>query len=182
MSIWVEVGLAALLALFIFWLWAYFVQEYGLTKGEKRYAARKKGVDSIGVAVICFCHDGKGKYLVEKRSQNTRDEQGNWSTGGGSVEFGEHIEDAVRREAREEYSTELLDIEFLGFRDVHRTNSDGQKTHWVVFDYRARVDPATVKIGEPDMTDELRWVAIADIPSPRHSQFAVFLEKYTDVL
>lgn len=71
MSIWLEVGLALLLAYFIFWLWAYFVQEYGLTKVEKKFVKRNKGIDSIGVAVTLLCHDGHGNYISHKGCQTS---------------------------------------------------------------------------------------------------------------
>jgi hypothetical protein len=65
----------------------------------------------------------------------------------------------------------------MGYRDVMR-EIDGVKTHWVLFDFRARVNRDEVKIGEPDMTDEIIWVKIGDIPEPVHSQFPAYLEKY----
>lgn len=183
MAIWLEVLLALALLVAIGLLWEFLQKLFGTEdEAERKETNPKKGVDFIGVAAICFCHDGAGKYLVSKRSQNTRDEQGRWETGGGSIEFGEDIEEAMRREMQEEFGVDIHDIEFIGYRDVHRTLADGTKTHWVVVDYRARVDPAQVKIGEPDMIDEVQWVRLEDIPTPRHSQFAVFLEKYQNVL
>ena len=62
----------------------------------------KRGVDYIGVTVNFIIHDGKGNVLLQKRSQNCRDEQGRWDIGGGALEFGEKLEDAVRREVKED--------------------------------------------------------------------------------
>lgn len=42
-----------------------------------------KGVDYIGVCVVYFCHDGKGEFVMAKRSSNARDEHGRWDIGGG---------------------------------------------------------------------------------------------------
>lgn len=137
----------------------------------------KKGVDYIGVAVVFLCHDGKGNYLVSKRSQNCRDEKGRWDCGSGGIEHGELLEETLRREIKEEYGADVISSEFLGFREVHRESENG-KTHWFSFDFRVQVDPSTVRIAEPEMIDELRWVAIADIPEPMHSQLPFFLEKY----
>lgn len=181
MPIWLEVGLALLAAFLITLLWGYLREQTGSDRYDRHVANKKKGIDSIGVAITCMCHDGAGNYLVAKRSLNARDEQGTWHPLGGSVEFGELVEDTVRREVMEEFSTQVTDIEFLGFRDVHRT-LDGRKTHWVVFDYKGMVDRASVKIGEPDMTDEIRWVTIDSIPAPLHSQFPIYLEKYKERL
>ncbi|MEK7613065.1 MAG: NUDIX domain-containing protein [Patescibacteria group bacterium] len=136
----------------------------------------------IRTGVCFFCHDGGGKYLISKRSKNCRDEQGRWDPGGGGVKFGEKIEDAVLREILEEYGTEVLDVEFLGFRDVFR-EQNGVQTHWVTFDFRVKVDSAEVKNMEPHKCDELRWVTIDEVsnyPEPVHSQFPFYLEKYRE--
>ena len=45
----------------------------------------KKGEDYIGVSVVYFCHDGKGNFVMAKRSENCRDEIGNWDIGGGGL-------------------------------------------------------------------------------------------------
>jgi 8-oxo-dGTP pyrophosphatase MutT (NUDIX family) len=50
----------------------------------------KRGVDYIGTTVSFIVHDGKGRVLLQKRSQNCRDERGKWDIGGGAVEFGEN--------------------------------------------------------------------------------------------
>ena len=36
----------------------------------------KRGVNFIGVTCVFVCHDGKGRFLLHKRSKNCRDEQG----------------------------------------------------------------------------------------------------------
>ena len=115
--------------------------------------------------------------MLEKRGANARDEAGRWSPGGGSLEVGETIIEAVKREVREEFCVTPTEIEMMGYRDVMR-DVDGVKTHWVLFDFRARVNRDEVKIGEPDMTDEIIWVKIKDIPEPMHSQFPAYLVKY----
>ncbi len=80
----------------------------------------QKGVDFTGVSMIYFCHDGKGNFLMAKRSQNARDEHGKWDIGGGALDFGSSVEEALKKEIKEEYCTDVLSYEFLGFRDVHR--------------------------------------------------------------
>jgi ADP-ribose pyrophosphatase YjhB (NUDIX family) len=136
-----------------------------------------KGIDFPGIAVTVFCHDGFGNYLVGKRSTKCRDEHGRWNPVGGGLKHGERLEDAIRRELREEICAEPKEFEQLGFREVHR-ELNGQPTHWIIFDFKALVDPAAVAIGEPDMMDELKWVKINEIPAPMSSQFPLFLEKY----
>lgn len=130
----------------------------------------RRGVDFIGVTTPFVVHDGKGKVLLHKRSQNCRDEQGTWDIGGGAVEFGESLEDAVRREIKEELSADVLKLEFLTVFDAHRQHN-GQPTHWVAVVFAAKVDPANVKNGDPDRIDELAWFDSTNLPKPLHTQF-----------
>lgn len=140
-----------------------------------------KGIDYPGIGVVFFCHDGNGRVVVNKRSRNARDEQGCWDIGGGGVKKGELLEDTLRREIREEYSTDVLECEYLGFREVHRELND-IPTHWIIFDFKVRIDPTCCAIGDPDKMDDIAWHALADLPSPMHSQWDYFFEKYKSQL
>lgn len=139
----------------------------------------QKGVDHIGLAVIYFCHDGKGNVVFNKRGQSSRDEKSTWDIGGGGVEFGDSIEDTLRKEIKEEYCTDVVEYEFLGYRDVHREH-EGKKTHWVTLDFKVLVNPNMVKNGEPHKLDEVKWCRLDNLPSPLFSQLPLFFEKYKD--
>lgn len=135
----------------------------------------KKGIDCIGVSVTYFCHDGKGEFVMAKRSENARDEHGRWDVGGGGLEFGDTVEETLRKEITEEYCTDVLDFEFLGYRDVHR-EQNGKETHWIGLDFKVRVDREKVKIGEPHKFDEIGWFTLDTIPDQVHSQLPTFLK------
>ncbi len=184
MNIWVEILLALLLLIGIGMLWGFLQWLFGLDQEEKkREVGLKKGVDFIGVAAVFLCHDGAGNYITYRRSKNSRDEQDRWDVGSGSIEYGENVEEAMRREIKEEFMTDVLQFDFMGYRDVHRTLTDGRPTHWITLDYRVQVDREKVGIGEPETIEEIRWWrSIDEIPTPRHSQLAFFLEKYKDKL
>lgn len=130
----------------------------------------KRGVDFIGVTINFLVHDGQGKILLQKRSQNCRNEQGRWDIGGGALEFGEKLEDAVKREVQEELTTDALEIKFLKAYEALRDNN-GTPTHWMAFVHSVLVDPSTVKIGEPDKIDEIGWFDTSNLPEPLHSMF-----------
>ncbi|HEY1407157.1 MAG TPA: NUDIX domain-containing protein [Spirochaetota bacterium] len=141
----------------------------------------KKGQDFTGVTVVFQCHDGQGNFLFGKRSANCRDEHGTWDPGGGGLEFGDTAEETLRKEIREEYGAEVLDFEFLGYRDVLR-GSDGQRTHWVALDFKVLVDPKQVRNGEPHKLDEIAWFTLDDLPAPMHSQWPIFFENHQEKL
>lgn len=137
----------------------------------------KKGEDYIGVTTTFLCHDGQGEVFLSKRSVNCRDEHGRWDCGGGSIEFGDTAEATVRKEIREEYGTEPLDIQFLGYRDVFREHA-GRSTHWLSLDFRVLIRRDEARNNEPHKFDEVGWFRLDALPEPMHSQWPAFLEKY----
>ena len=141
----------------------------------------RAGIDYPGISVVFFCHDGNGNFLLGRRSKNSRDEVGRWDPGGGKVDLHTEVIGTLQKEVREEYSTNILNYEFLGYRDVHRFFG-GRKTHWVALDFKVLVDRSTVKNGEPHKLENIGWFTLDNLPSPLHSQFPKFLEKYRDKL
>lgn len=139
----------------------------------------KKGTDFIGVSIVYFCHDGKGNFVMAKRSQNSRDEKGRWDIGGGGLEFGDTVENTLKKEIKEEYCTDVLSFEFLGYRDVHR-EQEGKKTHWIALDFKVLIDPKQVKNGEPHKFDDVKWFTLKTLPDEKeiHSQIPNFLKSY----
>ena len=132
----------------------------------------QKGKDYIGLGVTFFCHDGTGRFVMGRRSKNTRDEHGKWDLGGGGIEFGETAEETLRREIREEYGAEILTHEFLGYTDVHR-EQDGNPTHWISLAFKVLVDPRQIRNAEPHMCDEMQWFTLESLPENIHSQLVV---------
>ena len=135
----------------------------------------KKGEDYTGITVVYLCNDGQGNILLSKRGQNCRDEHGTWDPGGGGLEFGDTVENTLRKEIMEEYCTDVLGYEFLGYRDVHR-EYNGRKTHWLALDFKVLVDKTKAKNGEPHKMDAVGWFTLDNLPQPQHSQFPNFLK------
>lgn len=141
----------------------------------------KKGVDYTGVTVSFFCHDGQKNYVMHKRGDGCRDENGCWDFGGGSVKFNESLEEALRREVKEEYNADIKTFSFLGFDEKFRKH-EGIPTHWIGFRYLVEVKRSQVVNNEPHMHHEIEWVRIDSLPEPRHSLCDKDLEKYKDQL
>lgn len=141
-----------------------------------------KGVSFVGITTCFFCYDGKGRFFMAKRSDKSRDEQGTWEIGGGGLKWGLTAEDNMRREVKEEFNGDVLKSDFIGYWDVFRELQDGTKTHWLALAFAAKVDPIQIKINEPEMFDDSGWFTLKNLPSPPHSQFNFFLEKFADQL
>ena len=143
----------------------------------------EKGIDHIGVTVVFYCHDGNGNFLMAKRKNTCRDEHGRWDLGGGGIEIHDSVEDTLKREINEEYCTDVINYEFMGYRDVHREHL-GRKTHWISLDFKVLVDPLKAKNGEPHKFDEIKWFNINHLPNrdELHSQIPYFVEKYKPAL
>jgi 8-oxo-dGTP pyrophosphatase MutT (NUDIX family) len=141
----------------------------------------KKGIDYIGVTASYLAHDGKGNYVMTKRGDNCRDEQGCWDFGGGGVDMGDSVEETIIKEVKEELCADIIEMEFLGYRDLFREMS-GEKTHWVSFQFLVRVSPEQVKNGEPHKFDDVQWFTLDNLPSPLHSTALPMLEKFDDKL
>jgi ADP-ribose pyrophosphatase YjhB (NUDIX family) len=137
----------------------------------------KMGEDYTGIALVFLCHDGQGNILLSKRSNKCRDEHGTWDPGGGALEFDEDVIERLEVEIQEEYCTDVLEHEFLGYRDVHRKHQ-GKSTHWLALDFKVLVDREKVKNGEPHKLEEINWFTADKLPKPLHSQFPFFLKKY----
>src|SRR5438093_13757333 len=77
----------------------------------------KRGVDYIGVGVGAIIVDERGRLFLARRGPSAKNERGLWEFPGGSVEFGERLADALRREIREEYGVEIEVGELLDVVD-----------------------------------------------------------------
>jgi 8-oxo-dGTP diphosphatase len=150
----------------------------GFQKLSADVIRQHKGVSFTGITTVFFCHDGKGRLFLTKRSKNTRDEHGRWDPGGGGLKHGQAIEENMRREVKEEYNADIIKSEFLGYFDAFRPGPEGLLTHWLAMCFAVQIDPSQVKINEPDMVDDSGWFSIDNLPKPMHSQFETFYKKH----
>lgn len=120
-----------------------------------------RGTDYIGVGVGAIIEDDRGRLFLARRGPKAKNERGLWEFPGGSVEFGERLVDALRREIHEEYGVEIVVGELLDVVD-HLLPEEGQ--HWVSPTYLCRIVSGTPTIREPEKCSEIGWFAPGEVP------------------
>lgn len=121
------------------------------------------GRDYIGVGVGAMVFNDEGQVFLAQRGPKAKNERGCWEFPGGSVQFGERLADAVRREFREEYAMEIEVVDLLDVSD-HILPDEGQ--HWVSPTFLARHTAGTPRILEPEKCTAIGWFALDKLPAP----------------
>jgi len=118
-------------------------------------------VDYIGVGVGAIIVDERGRLFLARRGRKAKNERGLWEFPGGSVEMGERLVDALKREIREEYGVEIEVGELLDVVD-HILPTEGQ--HWVSPTFICRLASGEPTIREPEKCAEIGWFAPDQVP------------------
>ncbi len=122
----------------------------------------QRGIDYIGVGVGAIIVDDEGKLFLARRGERAKNERGLWEFPGGSVEFGETLIEALKREMREEYGIEIAVGELLDVVD-HILPKEGQ--HWVSPTFICTTVSGEPRIMEPEKCAEIGWFAVKDVPA-----------------
>jgi 8-oxo-dGTP diphosphatase len=117
---------------------------------------------NILVAVGAVIEDDKGRILLVKHKRERAGYwQGKWICPGGGLEFGEDIEQGIKREIREETNLEIELVRPLVPFDRIVKEDGATSLHVIYVDYIARLVGGEVKVGSD--AGEASWVEKKDI-------------------
>ena len=115
----------------------------------------------LGVGALIFERD---RILMAERGGEPL--KGWWSIPGGLVETGERLEDAVRREVREETGLIVKPLGVLQiFERIMRDAKGAAEYHYVLIDYICRISGGALRAG--DDVSRAEWVRRKDLPRLR---------------
>lgn len=97
-----------------------------------------------GKIFLMKSHKWKGKYVIP----------------GGHIEIGEKIEDALRREIKEETGLDVDNIEFIRFQEFIFDNAFWQKKHFIFLEFACRTKSTKVKLNSE--SQEYLWATLEE--------------------
>ncbi len=107
---------------------------------------------TVGAVIV----NAGGKLLLTK-SHKWRDR---YVIPGGHIELGESMEQALRREIKEETGLDIFDIRFLGFQEFIHDAAFWKRRHFIFFDFTCRTDTSEVVLN--DEAQSYVWVSCAE--------------------
>lgn len=135
----------------------------------------KAGYDCPGVGCGALIVNDKDEVLLLKRTSKTNNEAGFWSKPGGAVELWENVEDAVKREIKEELN---VDIELTDFLCFTESMMKADKQHWISFNYSAKVVGGELKNLEPEKHEEIKWFKLDELPEKMNKYTIESINEY----
>lgn len=113
----------------------------------------------VGIGVVIVKED---KMVLIKRGNEPG--KGKWSIPGGIVELGEHIQQTVIREAKEETCLDVTDPHLIDVVDTVDLDETGKvKYQYVIVDYLVKVVGGDIAAASD--AEELRWVPFNEVES-----------------
>ena len=118
------------------------------------------------IIVVAVARDRDGRYLLCKMPADRGVFPGQWGLPGGGIEDGERMEEALRREMREEVGLEIEDIRPLYFTDDVRAKTfpgGRRETLYMIYLlFECRVVEGEVRLN-PEF-EKHAWVTAGELP------------------
>ena len=129
-------------------------------------------VPIMATSVTCIIMDLEKGILFEKRTDN-----GMWCIPGGSVELGETLEEALKREVKEETSLDIYHPELLDVQsNVHVIYPNGDEVYYTDVIYL--VQEYSGELEHDEESTELKWFPVNQLPENIVPLQKEFLNQY----
>ena len=127
-------------------------------------------------AAMCIIYDKEKGILLEKRTDN-----GMWCVPGGALELGETLEEALRREVKEETSLEIYNLKLFDVKaGVHMVYPNKDEVYYTDVVYEINEYEGELK---PDSeSKELVWTPIDKLPDNIMPTQIEYIEKFVNSL
>ncbi len=115
-----------------------------------------------------------GKILLGRKKKDVGPYPNTWRLPGGGVEEGETLEDAIRREVKEETGLKVVSLEKIGFDEDNEPDKHGEMTHYIFLAFHAKT------VGVPRISEELvilKWFDKSELKKLHHVRPGVKLFK-----
>lgn len=129
------------------------------------YISELRKIVGHGTLIMpCACliiGDGKGNILLQQRADD-----GKWGYHGGAVEIDESVEDALRREVKEELNIEIDELELLGVysgASYHHVYPNGDHTSCIDIVYACHKYHGVLSLQKEEVL-QIKWFNKNDLP------------------
>ena len=127
-------------------------------------------------AAMCIIYDKEKGILLEKRTDN-----GMWCVPGGALELGETLEEALRREVKEETSLEIFNPKLFDVKaGVHMVYPNKDEVYYTDVVYEINEYEGELKPDEE--SKELVWTPIDKLPNNIMPTQIEYIEKFVNSL
>lgn len=117
-----------------------------------------------------------GKILMGKRKGAFG--AGFWSLPAGHIKYNETLEEACRRELKEETGMKAKNFRFLGVRNqrVFKAPSGELSGHHIIFGFKAVSPKGMPKLMEPEKCYGWQWFSLNNLPHPLFPGLKLLME------
>lgn len=126
----------------------------------------------LGAVTLIIDHEER--MLMMKRTDS-----GHWGIPGGAVELGEFIEEAAKRETREETNLDIVEMSLFGVfsgPELHYIYPNGDEVYNVSIVYLSRAWQGGIRLNEEH--SEWNWFRANDIPEDISPPIRTILEQW----
>jgi 8-oxo-dGTP diphosphatase len=126
-----------------------------------------ESIIKVGVGCLVFKDD---KLLLGKRRSDSHG-NGEYSSGGGHVEYMEELADAARREIQEEWGIEISNPEFVCLVGLRKYDK-----HYMSIGFRANWVSGEPQLQPDGEFEDFGWYDLDALPSPLFGAIGSYIE------